>query len=521
MRVFVLLVAVASSVTAHAQPKDLRVPAPEVQTPATKIGLPVVPSFVLPPEEPGFVSVQMLRVAPKPHLDTEVKVMGFITWVYDCLTANAKRGESRAKTQKRIDDDPTLCERPKFYLGSVKNEPMERSLWIVDVPRPPTKLERERLPKEELAAWPKVPKYKLGDYVVVTGKFATSSPHNERNSDGLVVFQALAPAKQPAGAKASSVTPAPRPAIVVPPMQQVVAKPRDEATRMRSITFSNEATRLYADRKYTEAVAAYKQAVAAWPGNHVAYYGLAGSHIGMREWTSARDAVKRAYDLEPNEPMYAMVYAYTLYEGALADARTAQAKKQNVPVDEVVLDASVINHDKALAHMAHALKLEPGLWRASYYTGRMYRDRGDARWAAEAFDAALRSGPRDPGPWVALAELYRRWQYTDEAIAVAKAGTALVQGPASSDVWYVLGMAYDDKRRHADAIAAFTKALSARPENMKARFQRGQSLFVTKAWAKASTDLEAFLSGAAARSDMTFAKQQAQRMVMELAARQK
>jgi hypothetical protein len=170
------------------KPMALDGPAPEVVTAPVKLALPIVPAFEMPPSEPGFHHPSELLVDGRKLLGTEVKVKGYITWIYNCLAAVRKPGEPRAQAQKRIDDDQTLCERAKFYLGSSKDTDPERSLWVVDVPRPPFKLEKERLPKSELANWPAVPKLAVGDYVIVTGNFNLSSPHAERNSDGLLVY---------------------------------------------------------------------------------------------------------------------------------------------------------------------------------------------------------------------------------------------------------------------------------------------------------------------------------------------
>src|SRR5687768_15077836 len=120
------------------------------------LALPAVPSFELPPPEPGFVHPRYLQLRGRSLLGTEVKVKGYITWIYDCIKDVKHPKETRKQTQRRIDADPTLCERPKFYLATTRDTPDERALWVVDVPRPPNKLEKERLPKEELAAWPKV-----------------------------------------------------------------------------------------------------------------------------------------------------------------------------------------------------------------------------------------------------------------------------------------------------------------------------------------------------------------------------
>ena len=152
----------------------------------TKLDVPAVPGFELPAAEPGFHAPRELRVHGKPVLGTEIKVKGYVTWIYDCPTALASTNPTmtRAQILVAIDKDPTVCERAKFYLGDAKGAARDASIWIVDVPRPPNKLERQRLPKAELAAWPAVLRLAVGDHVVVTGTWAMQSPHAERNTDG-------------------------------------------------------------------------------------------------------------------------------------------------------------------------------------------------------------------------------------------------------------------------------------------------------------------------------------------------
>jgi hypothetical protein len=182
-------------------------PEAEVKKSDIKVDLPAVPDFAL-PAAPGDGShtVKELRVKGKKYLTnegTEMTVHGFITFAYDCMTSVRKPDEAEKDAQKRIDEDPTLCERPKFYIGDDKATPGEKSLWVVDVPRPYNKLEMERMKKQDrtdpLKCEPgeKDPKksicppYAVGDEVSVTGTFKTSSPHSERNSDGLLVYKKL------------------------------------------------------------------------------------------------------------------------------------------------------------------------------------------------------------------------------------------------------------------------------------------------------------------------------------------
>ena len=196
---------VASLVALGGCDKDkLKGPEAEVKKSDIKVDLPAVPDFaLLPAPADGGHTVKELRVKGKKVLDTDISVHGFITWAYDCPTAVRKPEETDKDVQKRIDEDPTLCERAKFYIGDDKTTPVEKSLWIVDVPRPYNKLEMERMKKPErnlpdrCEPNEKDPKknicgpYAVGDEVVITGTFKTSSPHSERNSDGLLVYKKM------------------------------------------------------------------------------------------------------------------------------------------------------------------------------------------------------------------------------------------------------------------------------------------------------------------------------------------
>jgi hypothetical protein len=164
---------------------------PEVDSAKISVSLPAVPGFELPTAPDGARSVKELRVAGTKLRGQQIKVVGYVTWIYDCVAAVAVPGEKKSQVQKRIESDPTLCERPKLHLADHKGDPANTSIWVVDVPRAPTAAEKKRLPKAELAAWPAVPKVAVGDKVAITGVFDVRSPHGEVNSDGLVVYASL------------------------------------------------------------------------------------------------------------------------------------------------------------------------------------------------------------------------------------------------------------------------------------------------------------------------------------------
>jgi len=177
-----------------------------------------------------------------------------------------------------------------------------------------------------------------------------------------------------------------------------------------------------------------------------------------------------------------------------------------------------VNFEKPLQHLQEAVKLNNNLWRAHYLIGRIYRDIGKSKEAAEELTKALQFGPTEYGPWVALAELYRHWDYTDQAIQVAEAGTTAVPGAnEKSDIWYEVGMGYDDKRHDDKAIDAFTKALESKKDNRNAKFQRGQAYFRKGDYANAKRDLEEFSKTGGA--SVALEKQQASKMLIDIAAK--
>ncbi|HET9623560.1 MAG TPA: tetratricopeptide repeat protein [Kofleriaceae bacterium] len=288
--------------------------------------------------------------------------------------------------------------------------------------------------------------------------------------------------------------------------------------RNESIVASNEGTKAYGQKQYDSAIADYKRATDKWSDNHVAWYGLGGAYAGKADWNNAAEAMSHAVQIAPDQGMYQLFYGRFLYEKAIAAARDDQAKRENRKPEEVTPDLTSVNFEKPLQHLQEAVKLNNELWRAHYYIGRIYRDTGKSKEAAEELTKALSSGPTEPGPWVALAELYRQWDYTEQAIQVAEAGTTVVPGAnEKSDIWYEVGMGYNDKRLDDKAVDAFSKAIEAKRDNHKAKFQRGQSYFNKGDYTNAKKDLEEFSKTGGA--SVEFAKQQASKMLIDIAAK--
>ena len=167
---------------------------PKAEVPETniKLDLPAVPEFKMPAPYPdGSHPVAEMRLKGNKFLDTEVRVKGYVIWMYDCGTAIRTPDMTDKELERILSDEPERCNRPNLYLGDKPDDVTDRGIWVVDIPRPPREDEKKVLPKEVLAEWPEVPEFKVGQEVTVTGKWALKSPEGFANSAGLLVYKSM------------------------------------------------------------------------------------------------------------------------------------------------------------------------------------------------------------------------------------------------------------------------------------------------------------------------------------------
>lgn len=289
-------------------------------------------------------------------------------------------------------------------------------------------------------------------------------------------------------------------------------------SKKESTNHLNAGNKALGQKQYETALNEYQKSVELNHDNHLAWYGMGVAELEKKEPDKAVDALEKAVAIAPEQPMYQMLYGISLSEKAIDNARQDQAKKQNKKPEEIQVDVSGVSFEKAIQALQESVKLNPNMWRAHYKLGDIYRDTGKPKEAAEELSQAIKLNPREPGPYVALGELYRKWDYTDQAIQVASQGTANVIGTTEqSDIWYVLGMGYEDKANEDKAIEAFTKAIETKKDNHAAKFQRGQAYFRKGDMTNAKRDLEEFSKSGG--QSLEFVKQQASKMLMDIAAK--
>lgn len=441
--------------TASAAPlvwDDLPGPQLEVVQHPPRTGTPAIPPFKLPATEPGFRSPRELRVRGRPLLGTEVKVRGFVTWAYNCPEALgiANPRATRAQIETAIHNDPALCERPTFSLGDAPDTSRDASITVVSSDPPPRG----------------APAFAAGDYVVVTGRWSVPTAPSGSSSDGVLVWSAV----ERAGPNAMTVA---EPVAELQEMEMEldgppalpVRKAVDDQTINTSIEHMNACNQAIVAHRYDAAVSECQIATDIWDGNHLAWYARAGAHLARREWRQAKAAAERAVTLRPDQAMYQLYYGIALYETAHEAPRGAPAHTAAPPAPRL---------EAARTALIAADRRAPELWRAHFYLGRVYRELDDARRAAVQFSATIRTNPAYLPAYIALIEIYRRWDYIDQALAVAVLGAGNVATAETTDLWFEVGIIHDARHADDEAIEAFSKAVAASPNDAGARFERAQ-----------------------------------------------
>jgi tetratricopeptide (TPR) repeat protein len=283
---------------------------------------------------------------------------------------------------------------------------------------------------------------------------------------------------------ANTATTATAPALAVAtevPLRKVV-DPRVVNASIRDLNLCTSAlTAQHGDL----AIAACRGAIEVWDGNHRAWYAWASAHMARREWAQAMRAIERAVALRPDLGMYQLYQGIALYEAEREQARKAHGKPRGG-----VIDPAAPRLEAARVALVQATRLAPELWRAHYYLGSVLLDLRDARPAAEQLTAALKLNPGYPSAYLALTELYRRWGYPEQALAVATLGAARVAPEDAADLWSQAAMALEAMADRSRAIEAFGKAIALRPGDASLRLYRGWLYVLHGDLAAARLDLD-------------------------------
>ena len=186
------------------------------QLPPIKVNLPPSPNFdaaTAPIQHPtGEYSVYGLRKTMSKILDKDVRVKGYLLYLYECPPETRKCNEEldakRKKERKKAiaagaattGDVPAAgcrpCEQPHFFVSDTPDGKLERALLVADYPIKDWKTGR-----------PKALAVKQGQQYVITGTFAINSVTGFAASNGLIVHKRTEDATGKVVAEGNAVLP--------------------------------------------------------------------------------------------------------------------------------------------------------------------------------------------------------------------------------------------------------------------------------------------------------------------------
>ncbi len=240
-----------------------------------------------------------------------------------------------------------------------------------------------------------------------------------------------------------------------------------------------------------KAIDHFDKAARIYPENHAAWYYLGYAYVDQKDFQKASEALGEAVKYKKDESMYQMLFGIALYESN--------------------------NKSMAASYLEKAIELEPRLYRAYWFLGRIHDEAEEPERAAQLWSRSAVMNPQWGESFISLGQLYLRWDLLDEAISVLEQAKMHVDPEFLPDVFYYLGLAYDSQKNWQQAIDAYSQAIEKAKliskDNIEARFQRGVASFKLGDYDNAKADLEAVAKGSADG----FTKQEANNLIMKMA----
>ncbi|HTW94073.1 MAG TPA: tetratricopeptide repeat protein [Tepidisphaeraceae bacterium] len=276
------------------------------------------------------------------------------------------------------------------------------------------------------------------------------------------------------------------------------------------------ANTLFDARQIPQAIAAYRQVLAANPNHAGAWNNLAGALAISGDFAGAEAAVRSALRFQPSFPealnnlgnilnkLGRLEEAVAAYRGALAlrpDYPTVLSNLGSTLADRQQFDdaitacrravdlqpnspgawrtlGSALRRGKrlgeALAALMHSLKLDPSVAATYNNLGSVYFDQANLDAAIESFRRAAALNPSDP---IALRNLARALQekgLAHDAIAVLRQSLSL--NPNDAQAANLLGVCLYERVQLEQAIAAFRRAIALKADMTDAHNNLGIAL---------------------------------------------
>jgi tetratricopeptide (TPR) repeat protein len=265
---------------------------------------------------------------------------------------------------------------------------------------------------------------------------------------------------------------------VVVPATPPLFVPTPTATRAPE-SFVSEAENFYAEGKFLQAVASYKQAIQADPQNPSNHIALARLLIYNGDYVEATTSAENALLLNPNNSMAHAVRGWGYaFQGNYLQAEAALNRALEIDPNNAVAYAymaetqalkdqagqgDLTTQDKAIAASRRAIELGPNLFETRRARGLVLEITGNTEDAVAEFEAAVKMNPNIADLHIALGRNYRALQIYDKAIEEFTRAAGLI--PQDPMPLLLISRTYNEAGVYALAIQYGQQAIKADPKD--------------------------------------------------------
>ena len=246
------------------------------------------------------------------------------------------------------------------------------------------------------------------------------------------------------------------------------AQAPDQRPALTAEQYVAEGHRAALEKRFDQAVDAYRQAIKLNPNLAAAYHGLGSAYVNMGRAGDALEPMRVAARLEPSNPLIRLNLGITL--------------------------ANLRRGEEALAELNEAKRLSPGDARVYNELGNVLHNLfGRVEEALAAYEEARRLNPQEPAVHHNIGlMLMRLGRFAD---AVAPLREALRLNPRYRNARYFLSDAYSKLGRYDEAIESWGKFLEIVPDGPDALTNRAwDNLYAGGRGREAAADARRYLS---------------------------
>ncbi len=284
----------------------------------------------------------------------------------------------------------------------------------------------------------------------------------------------------------------------VPPLFVITPTP----TRS-PVTYVLEAKSLFESGKLDQAIAAYRQAIAADPQQASFYIEMARVQVFNSQWDEAEGSARDALLIDPNSAMAHAVHGWALdfqnkYTDAQREVEAALKIDPNLALAhayyaEVLIDASLDNYKKAKEEADRAVQMDPNMLEGHRALGYVWEFTQNYAEAAKEYETALRINPNLAMLHVKIGDMLFNQGDTNGAISSYLQASQLA--PTSTQPLTRIAQAYARTGDFGKASQYAAAAVDLQPSNPRMHGNLGRMLYKNNQFDKAEVELALAVHG--------------------------